>query len=230
MQRRGESERAVDAPAAVATMSSDAILRESGLGEVPKLVESLPGVDVVSTSGFFSEINARGFAGYNNRRVQVYMDGIDQSVPFGGFQEYFPRNLLDLESLELVKGPQFVALRRQRLQRRPQPDHQRPDLSQGGSVRLSAGDPSLSRGDLRWAAALGSGWYAKLVGNYQRSDYFTRSRNESVEYEGLPMEPFPVPDDDVIAGTSSLRFDKMFEEGPLLTVEAGFQELDGGRS
>ena len=221
-------ERAVDAPAAVATLSEAAIARESGAGEIPKLLASAPGIHVVTASGFLSEVNARGFNGYGNRRVQVFLDGVDQSVPFAGFQEYFPRNLMDLESAELVKGPSSSLYGANAFNGVLNLITKRPRDSQGGSLRLTAGDPAFLRGDLRWASTLGGGWFFKLVGNYQDGEYFIRSRHETTEYEGLPTELLPLPDDaDVESGTVALRLDKHFEGGSLLTLESGFQNLSG---
>jgi outer membrane receptor protein involved in Fe transport len=220
-------ERAVDAPAAVTTLSAEAIARESGSGEIPRLLETAPGVDVVNASGFLTEVNARGFNGYTHRRIQVLLDGVDQSVPFAGFQEYFPRNVMDLASVELVKGPSSSLYGANAFNGVLNLVTRRPQDSQGGGVRLTMGDPAFVRGDLRWAGNLGRDWFFKLVGNYQEGEYFTQSRNEAAEYPGLPMELLPVPGEKVETGTFSLRFDKQFDGGSLLTFESGYQELSG---
>jgi outer membrane receptor protein involved in Fe transport len=220
-------ERAADAPAAVTTLSAEAIARESGSGEIPRLLDTAPGVDVVNASGFLSEVNARGFNGYNNRGVQVFLDGVDQSVPFAGFQEYFPRNVMDLASVELVKGPSSSLYGANAFNGVLNLITKPPMNSQGGSVRLTLGDPSFVRGDLRWAGNLGRDWFFKLVGNYQEGEYFIQSRNEATEYPGLPMELLPVPDGKIETGTIGLRFDKQFDDSSLLTLESGHQKLEG---
>ena len=220
-------ERTVDAPAAVVSLSQEFMARESGVGEIPKLLDTAPGIDVVNVAGTLSEVNARGFSGYNNRRVSVFLDGVDQSVPFAGFQEYFPRNMLDLASVELVKGPSSALYGANAFNGVLNMTTKSPGDLEGGSVRLTAGEPSFARADLTWAGPLGHDWFMKLVGNYQEGEYFTRSRNETTEYPGLPMELLPLPGDKVQSGTFSLRFDRQFESGSLLALESGYQELSG---
>jgi outer membrane receptor protein involved in Fe transport len=220
-------ERAVDAPASVVTLSGDAIARESGSGNIPRFLEAASGVQVVNPSGFIYEVNARGFNGFNNRRVQVFPDGVDQSVPFAGFQEWFPRNLTDLDSVEFVKGAASPLYGPDAFNGVVNLTTRRPADSQGGTVRLSVGEPHFLRADLRWAGSLRGDWYFKLVGSLQEGQYFAQSRNETIEYPGLPMELLSLPADKTSSGTYSTRADWQAGAGSLLTLEAGFQKLSG---
>lgn len=220
-------ERTVDAPASVVALSGEALARRSGVGEIPQLLASSPGVNTTNAAGFFSKISSRGFNGYSMRGLQVFVDGVDQSNPFTGSQGYIPRNLMDLASVELVKGPTSSLYGANAVSGVLDLITKRPSDSRGGTVRLTLGDPDFLRADLRWAGKLDGDWFFKVVGSYQEGDYFTRSRNLSTEYPGLPLEALPVPDGKVKAGTYALRLDKQFQSGSLLSLERGLQKVSG---
>ena len=134
--------------------------------------------------------------------------------------------------------PRLRALRRQRLQRRPQHDDQVAARQRGGQApphRRRARAPL--RADFRWAAGFGAGFYGKVVGGYQESDDFTRSRNTSVEYypfcatpgdtNCLRREAVPLALDEVKIGFGGLRLDKYFDEPGVLTLEGGTAQPRG---
>ena len=51
-----------------------------------------------------------------------------------------------------------------------------PADSIGGRARFTFGELDTVRGDARLATELGSGWYLRVLGGYQRSRDFARSR------------------------------------------------------
>ncbi|MFP5286125.1 MAG: TonB-dependent receptor domain-containing protein, partial [Thermoanaerobaculia bacterium] len=232
-------ERIVEAPAAVTVVTEREIEQEASSGQVPKLLEFTPGVDFAQSGLYDINFNTRGFNSSLNRRILTLIDGRDPAVPFLGSQEWaavsFPMD--ELSSVELVRGPGSALYGANAFNGVLNMTTKSPRGSEGGQVRLTGGDPSSIRGDLRWAGALGNDFYLKLVGGYQQSDDFTRSRNRTVEYSRpcttagqtncLRLEARPLALDEAKIGFGGLRLDKYFEGGAALTIEGGTAQLEG---
>jgi iron complex outermembrane receptor protein len=111
-----------------------------------------------------------------------------------------------------------------------------PRGSEGGLVRLTAGELSTTNADFRWAGGLGGEWYAKVLGGYRESDTFTQPRTTQGEYaplcapgqvfECLPRE-VAAAGDGVEGWAGTLRFDKYFGESLALTLETGTASFEG---
>ena len=112
-------ERIVEAPAAVTSVPEAEIEGKASTGQLPKLLEFAPGVEVTQSGLYDYNVNTRGFNSSLNRRVATLVDGRDPSIPFLGSQEWaaisFP--LDDIATLELYEA-ECRALWPQRLQRR----------------------------------------------------------------------------------------------------------------
>jgi len=232
-------ERITEAPAAVTVISEREIEQEASTGQVPKLLEFTPGVDFAQSGLYDINFNTRGFNSSLNRRILTLIDGRDPAVPFLGSQEWaavsFPMD--ELSSVELVRGPGSALYGANAFNGVLNMTTKAPKGSEGGQVRLTAGDPSSVRGDLRWAGGLGNDFYLKLVGGYQKSDDFTRSRNTRVEYSTfctstgqtncLRREAVPLELDEAKIGFGGLRLDKYFGGGAVMTIEGGTAQLEG---
>jgi iron complex outermembrane receptor protein len=222
-------ERIVDAPAAVTVVPQQEIEREAAAGQVPKLLEFTPGVDVAQSGIYDFNLNTRGFNSSLNRRVVTLIDGRDPSVPFLGSQEWAAMStpMDDLASAELVRGPSSALYGANAYNGVFNLVTKAPRDSQGGVIRLTGGELSTTNADLRWAGAMGANWFGKLVGGYHASGDFTRSRNVTTEYPGLTRERIPlvIEDDDEIQFVA-LRADRYFGNS-FLTTEAGYTDLQG---
>jgi outer membrane receptor protein involved in Fe transport len=233
-------ERVVDAPAAVTVVTEQEIERQASHGQLPKLLEFTPGAEVTQSGLYDYNFNTRGFNSSLNRRVATLIDGRDPSVPFLGAQEWaavsFP--LDDLASLELVRGPSAALYGANASSGVLNMVTRAPRYSQGGTLRLSAGELSSRNVDFRWAGELSESWYMKVTAGLRDSGDFTRSRNGAAEYsrpctssadiDCLPQEATPltlVSDDNIVFG--SVRADKYFSDSSLLTLEAGIADLEG---
>ena len=73
------TEQVIDAPAAVSVVEEAEIEREAAHGQLPKLLETAPGVDSAQSGLYAFSINARGFNDYGSRRVLTFIDGMDLS-------------------------------------------------------------------------------------------------------------------------------------------------------
>jgi iron complex outermembrane receptor protein len=231
-------ERITEAPAAVTVVTEQEIEREASTGQVPKLLEFTPGVDFTQSGLYDFNFNTRGFNSSLNRRILTLIDGRDPAVPFLGAQEWaaisFPMD--ELSSVELVRGPGAALYGANAFNGVLNMTTKAPRGTEGGQIRLTAGELGTARGDFRYATGIGSDLYLKVMGGYQQSDDFTRPRNTSVEYSRfctttvttncLRREAIPLRLDRVKTGFGGLRFDKYFGNAAL-TLEGGTASLEG---
>jgi outer membrane receptor for ferrienterochelin and colicins len=232
------AERIVEAPAAVTVVPEQEIEREASTGQVPKLLEFTPGVDFTQSGLYDFNFNTRGFNSSLNRRILTLIDGRDPSVPFLGAQEWaaisFPMD--ELSSVELVRGPGSALYGANAFNGVLNMTTRPTRGSEGGKVRLTAGELSTVRGDFRYGFGFADGWYAKLVGGYQKSDDFGRSRRTAVEYshfcsatesaDCLRREAVPLALTEDKTAFGGLRLDKYIGEN-VLTLEGGTASLEG---
>ena len=101
-----------------------------------------------------------------------------------------------------------------------------PSDSLGGQFRLTAGELSTLKGDLRWATGLGGDWYLKLNLGYSEGDDFTQDRRFGTEYPGLPREAAR-PSNEYDTSNLSLRLDRDSDDY-LFTLEGGINDNHGG--
>jgi outer membrane receptor for ferrienterochelin and colicins len=235
-----KAERVTEAPAAVTVVPEEEIALKAPSGQVPKLLEFTPGVDFTQSGLYDFNFNVRGFNSSLNRRILTLIDGRDPSVPFLGAQEWaavsFPMD--ELATVELVRGPGSALYGANAFNGVLNMTTRSPRGNDGGKVRLTGGELGTARGDLRYSGELGTtGWYGRLVGGYQQSDDFTRSRNQTVEYSTictsasqtncLRREARPLALDRAKIGYGGLRLDRYFENNQALTIEGGTASLEG---
>lgn len=232
-------ERVVEAPSAVTVVAAEDVAAVAPSGQAPRIVESAPGVDYTSSGLYDTNFNARGFNSSLNRRILTLIDGRDPAVAFLGSQEWaalsFP--LDEMASVELVRGPGSALYGPNAFSGVLNMTTKQPKLSPGGRLLLSGGDLNTRRADLRHAGGLGGEWYYRVVGGYQQSDDFSRSRNASVEYTSictstaqtncLRREAVPLAADEVNVRFGGLRFDKHFANTSVLTTEGGYSTIEG---
>lgn len=232
-------ERVVEAPSAVTVVAPEDIIAVAPSGQAPRIVESAPGVDYTSSGLYDTNFNARGFNSSLNRRILTLIDGRDPAVAFLGSQEWaalsFP--LDEMASVELVRGPGSALYGPNAFSGVLNMTTKQPKLSPGGRVLLSGGDLNTRRADIRHAGGLGGETYYRLVGGYQQSDDFSRSRHQTVEYTTpcattadtncLRREAVPLALDEVNVRFGGLRFDKHFANTDVLTAEGGYSTIEG---
>ena len=223
-------ERIVEAPAAVTVITEEQIQRESAHGQLPKLLEHTPGAETTQSGLYDFNFNTRGFNSSLNRRILVLVDGRDPSLTFLSSQEWYGLTVpLDtLESVEMVRGPGSALYGADAYNGVVNMVTKPPSASTGGSLKLTAGDLSMGRGDFSVSGALGSDWYGRVLGGYLESDEFAKSRNVTVEYPGLELEPIALPQTRDEAYWGNLRLDREFPTGAVLAFEVGYTEFESG--
>jgi len=233
------TERIVDAPSAITRVLPEEIERKASHGQLPKLLEFTPGVEVTQSGVYDYSLNTRGFNSTRNRRVAFLIDGRDVSVPLLGAQEWptVPLPPDDSASLEFVRGPSAALYGANASSGVVNVITKAPASSPGGWLRLTAGELKTVNADFRWAGALGDDWHTKVVGGFRRTDDFSVSRNGAAEYsipcetvgqpDCLPQEAVPFGRDDIAAYFGSARFDRQLADGSVLTAEGGFAGHEG---
>jgi len=222
-------ERIVDAPGAVTRVDQETIALEGASGQIPALLQFTPGVEYAQSGLYDINLNARGFNNLLSRRIQTLLDGRDTSAPESSSQEWYGFGFLaaDLESIELLRGPSASLYGANAVNGVMTLKTKAPRDSQGGRARLTLGELDTVIGDARWAGRIAEDWYLKGLVSVTHSESFTRSRVQSVEYPGLPMDVVPPPDDTIDARAVSLRVDRYLSSGDLLTMESGFSGSGG---
>ncbi len=233
------AQRIVDAPAAITLVQEARIESQSASGQLPKLLEFTPGVELAQSGLYDFKLNVRGFNTSLGRRVLTLIDGRDIALPSLGVQEWgatsFP--LDDLASIELVRGPGSALYGADAFNGVLNMTTKAPRDSQGGQLRLTAGELDSVKLDLRYAGGLGHDAFLKVLGSVAESDDFSRSRNSSVEYSSpcafpgqadcvLP-EATPLALDRDRLWSASVRVDKYFHDRSIMTLEAGTSYLEG---
>lgn len=222
-------ERIVDAPAAVTVVTEREIAQIAPSGQLPRVLETAPGVDFTQSGLYDFNFNSRGFNSSLNRRILTLIDGRDPAIGFLGSQEWsclsFP--LDELDGVELVRGPGSALYGANAFNGVLNMTSKEPRLTPGGRARLTAGGRDTRRVDARYAGGLGGDWYYRLLAGGQQSGTFTLSRNGSVEYAGLTPEAIALPDDEAKTRYFAGRLDRYMANGDLLTLEGGSSRNEG---
>ena len=233
-------ERLVEAPAAITIVTDAEIQRQASHGQIPKLLEFTPGVEVTQSGLYDYNLNTRGFNSSLTRRVASLVDGRDPSVPFLGSQEWLALSFTmdDIESLEMVRGPSAALYGANASSGIINMITKRPKDSQGGMFRMTVGEVSTTNAEFRWATPIANEWYFKIQAGIRTTGDFSKSRNGAAEYsipctasgqtdclpqEGVPLNPL---DDDELT-FYSVRLDKHLNNGDLFTVEGGTAKAEG---
>jgi outer membrane receptor protein involved in Fe transport len=171
-------ERVVDAPAAVAIAGLPQIRAAAATGQLPRVVENLPGVDLVQSGMSDFNLNTRGFNSSLNRRVLVLQDGRDMSVALLGAQEWDANSPLeDGARVELVRGPGSALYGANAFSGVLSVTTPAAREIAGSRLTLTGGELNSFKADARQAGVFSQGRLGyKIEGGYSTSDTWSRSR------------------------------------------------------
>lgn len=124
-QRR--SERLVDVPISITALDGDALER-AGIRSTEDLTTAVPGLNF-ATNGAFAQPTVRGIGSTvtspgSDANVAIYVDGVYQPSQVANFSD-----LVDLEQVEVLKGPQGTLFGRN---------------ATGGAIRVTTKSPSFT--------------------------------------------------------------------------------------
>src|SRR6266550_354256 len=172
-------ERIVRAPAAIAVVPQYQIAATAPTNQLPLVLRSVPGFDVVQSGMNDFNINARGFNSTLNRRVLVLQDGRDLSFALLGSQEWgaLATSMDEIGRIEVLRGPGSALYGANAFNGVVNITSPAVREVVGTKMNVSAGEIGTFRTDVRHAKAFANGRFAyKLAGGYNRSDTYTRSR------------------------------------------------------
>ncbi len=234
-------ERIVEAPASVSVITTDELERASSHGQLPRLLENQPGVEITQSGAYDFNLNARGFNSSLNRRILVLIDGRDPAVGFLGNQEWATLSipLEEFSNMELVRGPGSALYGANAFNGVLNIRTKRPVDTPGGYVTLSGGELSSFRADARYGGVFGDGWSYRVNGGTFSTDSWSESRTLA----DMPFEYGPLPNENAAGSSSELaalntdaiesvyfgaRLDKEFSNGHVFSIEAGTSKVDNG--
>jgi outer membrane receptor for ferrienterochelin and colicins len=222
-------ERITEAPAAISTIAPAEIRLNAAHGQLPRLLESEPGVDIVQSGVQDFNINTRGFNSSLNRRLLVLLDGRDLAIAFLGAQEWIglPIPLEDIGRLELVRGPGSALYGPNAFNGVINIATPAPRDILGTKVTMSGGELTMFRGDVRHAGMVDEHWsYRTNIGRVTSRTWSTSRTSNPLEYQGLPLEARPLDAGDVKSTYGSARLDYDFDGQGVLTGEGGLTEVE----
>jgi iron complex outermembrane receptor protein len=225
-------EKVTEAPASVTVLSPAEVRLSAVSGQVPKLLEMQPGVDIVQSGLNDYNLNVRGFNSSLNRRVLVLLDGRDLAVAFLGSQEWNGLSVPveDLGTLELIRGPGSALYGANAFNGVLNILTPRPRDIAGGKVSVAGGDRNTARVDVRYAG-FGGPWSYKINTGRIQGDTWTVSRlTQPFEYGGfnpfLNTEVVPVQGGKVSSTYGSGRVDFDYAGGGHAVAEAGITQVE----
>jgi len=220
-------ERIVDAPASISTFSEAEIEAEAVTGQVAKVLEFAPGVEVNQSGIYDYNLNARGFNSSLNRRVQTLVDGREPSVPFLGATDWLSlTSMQNVKSMELVRGPSSALYGANAFNGVLNIVTKSSRESEGGRVTLTAGELATLKGEVSWAGGGDSGG-VRFLGSYTEGEDFYVPRTMTTEYPGLPMEAAE-GNNKYDSSQFSLRFDHDLGDSAVLSLEGSSFDGNGG--
>jgi outer membrane receptor protein involved in Fe transport len=193
-------ERVTDAPAAATLIDPYALRAASATAQLPMVLETTPGVDLIHNGVQDFNLAARGFNGYLSSRVLVLQDGRDLALSLLGSQEWNTGSLPmeDLARVELLRGPGSALYGANAAGGVLDITTPMAREVPGTKVSLAGGGLNTLRGDLRQAGVLPGGrWGYRVNLGYSRSDTWDRSRTRrdgsslEREYQGITAEQVP---------------------------------------
>ncbi len=225
-------ERITEAPAAVTVIEAKDIARFAGSGQLPKLLETEPGVDIVQSGLFDFNINTRGFNSSLNRRLLILLDGRDLGTAFLSATEWNGLSvpLEEFGRIELVKGPGSALYGANAFNGVLNVTSIPPNAMLGTRLIAGGGEKSAYRVDIRHAGASGNWSYKVNAGTMSGKSFSTIRTNRRFEYEGLnPFLNNEVKDlnlDPVKTIYGSVRIDHDYQAGGVATIEGGIAQTE----
>ena len=224
-------ERITEAPSSITVLESRDIQRFASHGQIAKLLEMEPGIDITQNGLFDFNINTRGFNSSLNRRVLILLDGRDLGTAFLGATEWngLSTPLEELGRIELVRGPGSALYGANAFNGVMNISSLRPKDSKGTRINLSAGESSSLRGDARFSNVVGKLSYKVMIGGYQGKSFATSRKNFNFEYEGLTAlnnEQIDLNTDAIQSIYGSLRVDYDISNMSFVTAEGGYTTVE----
>ena len=213
-------EKALDAPASIATVSANEIARVAGT-TVADHVRALPGVDAVQTGINQGTLVARGFNNVFSGSLLTIIDNRYARIPSLRFNAYqmFPTTDLDIERIEVALGPGAALYGPNASNGVMHIITSSPIDKQGSSISLAGGERSIFHGQFRTSVSPSESFGMKISGQYFRGNDW--------EYVD-PLEPPNARDYFAERYSVDARFDVRFADDGELIFNGGSSTIGNG--
>ena len=183
-------EKALEAPASISIVSSDAVDRKAAV-TIADHVVGLPGVDRAKTGLTSGTVVTRGFNNVFSGALLTIIDNRYARVPSLRFNAYsmFPTNDLDIDRVEVSLGPGAALYGPNAASGVMHLITTSPLDRQGSSASVAGGERSLLHAQFRTADLLSEGVGFKVSGQYQSgTDWPADPVEAGLEKEGGPRD------------------------------------------
>ncbi|MBI2618906.1 MAG: TonB-dependent receptor [Ignavibacteriales bacterium] len=225
-------ERITEAPASVSIVEAKDIARNGGHGQLPKLLEAEPGIDMVQSGLFDFNVNTRGFNSSLNRRLLILLDGRDLGTAFLGATEWNGLSipLEELGRIELVRGPGSALYGANAYNGVMNITSIPPRAALGTKAIVGVGELSMFRGDVRHADAIDRWSYRINLGAISGKTFSKVRTGQKFEYSGFhPLFNDEVKDLNTAPVRNmyaSARLDYDYQDGDIATIEGGIAQVE----
>lgn len=173
--------------------------------------------------GLWNAFSVRGFSGDINLPSGFLVNGFNAGRGFGG-----PRDLVGIESVEVLKGPRSALFGRGEPGGSVNLVTKRPDFQQGGYVQGTIGswDQYRVEGDYQTALGVNKGFGLRLVAFYEDAESF-RATVETEKFGFYPSATWNITDSTSL--TYELEYTSQelpFDRGVVFSDEFGFSPRD----
>ncbi len=175
-------ERITEAPAAMTVVEGKGLQRIASSGQLPKLIEGQPGVDLVQSGLYDFNLNTRGFNSSLNRRILILLDGRDLGTAFLSATEWngLSTPLEDLGRVEMVRGPGSALYGANAYNGVLNITSIPPKAMLGTKVTAGIGELSMYRMDVRHAGDFGDHYTFRINAGGVSGNTFSKTRIKSI--------------------------------------------------
>jgi iron complex outermembrane receptor protein len=159
-------------------------IRQAGPVRIDDLLRQVPGMDVFQTKGLVYDMGSRGFAQWNNVRMQVLLDGRPLYDPYlGGTLFYLNPVFLDeIERIEVIRGSAGVTWGVNAMNGVINIITKKAADTQGGLVYGSFGTQQLQQEAVRYGGTNGPMAWRATMGAFNENGF---TPNQTDDYEAF---------------------------------------------
>lgn len=177
----------VEAPSAV-TLIDRAMIKASGVRHIADLMRLVPGATVGYEDGNRPVVAVRGMSAVYNSGLQVLVDGVSMYSPlWGGMQwEELPLSLNDIESIEVIRGPNAAIFGPNSFSGVINIQTRHPDTDPGNYAEITLGEGNIEDAAMTHSGRTESGLrYRATVGQRSSNGFDTRPDSQRLSYGNL---------------------------------------------
>ena len=172
-------------------------IRQAGPVRIEELLRQVPGMDVFQTKGLVYDIGSRGFAKWNNVRMQVLLDGRPLYDPYlGGTLFYLNPVFLDeIERIEVIRGSAGVTWGVNAMNGVINIITKKAADTQGGLVYGSFGTQQLQQEAVRYGGTNGPMAWRATMGAFHENGFTPNQKDDYEAFQSTGRADIKLSDD-----------------------------------